>query len=93
MHYTLNIELIPIVIHQLTVKFFAHCPSHPNPLVQQIGNCTVADFTNIQEIYTRIIYFYNWLSESRSVFFYFNNFSLPLFTLIYIHFCFICVIV
>ena len=26
-------------------QIFAQCPSHPNPLVQQIGNCTPADLT------------------------------------------------
>jgi hypothetical protein len=34
-------------IHRLADKFFAHCPSHPNPLVKQIGNCTLADLTNL----------------------------------------------
>jgi hypothetical protein len=29
---TLNIEPIPIIIHRLKAKFFAHSPSHPNPL-------------------------------------------------------------
>jgi hypothetical protein len=33
--------------HGLTVKFFAHCHSHPKTLVQQIGNYTLAEFTNM----------------------------------------------
>ena len=47
---TLNIEPTCVITNQLTTKFFAHCPSHPNPLVQQIGNYTLADLTNVQEI-------------------------------------------
>jgi hypothetical protein len=42
LHDTLNIETIRIIIHRLPAKFVAHCPSHPKPLVQQIGNYTVA---------------------------------------------------
>ena len=30
-----------------SIKFFAHCPSHPNLLVQKIGNYTLADRTNL----------------------------------------------
>jgi hypothetical protein len=41
MHNSRNIQPIPVIIHRLTDKFFAHCPSHPNPLVQQIGNYTL----------------------------------------------------
>jgi hypothetical protein len=37
LHDTKNIEPIPIIIHRLTTKFFAHCPSHPNLFVQQSG--------------------------------------------------------
>ena len=31
LHDTLNNEPITVIIHRLTVKFFGHCPSHPNP--------------------------------------------------------------
>jgi len=34
----------------LQSNFFAHCPSHPNPLVQQIGN-TLADLTTLYNKY------------------------------------------
>jgi len=47
LHYTLNTYPIPLIIHRLTAKFFAHCPSHPNPLVQQTGNYTLGDLTNV----------------------------------------------
>jgi hypothetical protein len=30
LHYTLNTETIRVIIHRLTAKFFAHCPSYPN---------------------------------------------------------------
>ena len=43
LHGTLNIAPIPVMIHRLTAKFFAHGPFQPNPLVQQIGNYTLAD--------------------------------------------------
>ena len=42
LHYTLNSEPIPVIIHRLTAILFAHCPSHPNPPVQQIKNYTLA---------------------------------------------------
>jgi uncharacterized protein YbaR (Trm112 family) len=51
LHNTLNIEPIPVIIHRLTDKFFAHCPSHHNPLVQQIGNYTLVDLTNLYKKY------------------------------------------
>ena len=44
-------EPISDIIHRLTAKFFAHCPSHPNPLVQQTGNYTLPDLTNIYRKY------------------------------------------
>ena len=95
LHNTLNVKPILIIIHRLTVKFFAHCPSHPNPLVQQMRNCTVANLTNVQEIYTSRTEAYTSIISlpKVAVFFFLKNFSLPLFTLIYIHFCFTCVIV
>jgi hypothetical protein len=31
LHKTLNNEPIQDFIHQLTAKFFAHCPYNPNP--------------------------------------------------------------
>jgi hypothetical protein len=49
LHYTVNIEPIHVIIHRLTAKIFPHCPSHPNPLVQQTGNYTLADLTNMQK--------------------------------------------
>jgi len=51
LHNSLNIEPIPVIIHRLTDKFFAHCPAHPNPLVQHIGNYTLADLTNLFKKY------------------------------------------
>jgi len=49
LHNTLNIEPIPAVIHRLNGKCVAHCPLHPSPLVQQIGNYTLAHLTNLYE--------------------------------------------
>jgi len=34
-------------------KFFAHCPSHSNPTVQQIGNYTLANLTIMYMKYTK----------------------------------------
>jgi hypothetical protein len=51
LHNTLNIEPIRDFIHRLTAKFFAHWPSHPNPLVLQIGNYTLANLTNLYKKY------------------------------------------
>ena len=48
---TLNTEPIPVIIHQLTVKFFAHCLSNPKLLVQQINNYTLANQTTIYKKY------------------------------------------
>ena len=48
---TLHIEPIRVIFHQLKAKFFAHCPSQPNPLVQQIGNYTLVDLTNMYRKY------------------------------------------
>jgi hypothetical protein len=47
----LNIQPIPFPIHRLTDKFITHCPSHSKPLVQQIGNYTLADLTNLYRKY------------------------------------------
>jgi len=44
---TARIQPIRVLIHRLTDKYFAHCPSHPTPLVQQIGNYTLADLTKL----------------------------------------------
>jgi hypothetical protein len=49
-HNTVNNEPIRD-IHRLTAKFFAHCPSHANPLVKQTGNCTLAELTNMYRKY------------------------------------------
>jgi hypothetical protein len=62
LHNFLNIHPIPILIHRLTAKFFAHRPSYPKPLVQQIGNYTAADRTNLYKTYQhkpRSIYCFN----------------------------------
>jgi hypothetical protein len=48
---SLKIEPIPFLIHRLTDKFFAHCPSHPKPPVQQVRNYTLADRTNLYRKY------------------------------------------
>jgi hypothetical protein len=48
---TARIQPIRVLIHHLTDKFFAHCPSHPNPLVQQTGNYTLADLTKVYKKY------------------------------------------
>jgi hypothetical protein len=47
LHDSLNIESLRDFIHHLTAK----CPFHPNPLVQQIGNYTLADLNSIYKIY------------------------------------------
>jgi len=46
LHNALDIQPIPVLIHRLTDKFFAHCHLDPNPLVQQIGNYTLAELTD-----------------------------------------------
>jgi hypothetical protein len=38
-------------IHRFTAKFFAHCPFHPNNLVQQIGNYTLVDLNSMYKKY------------------------------------------
>jgi hypothetical protein len=50
-YMSLTIYSIGVLIHRLTDKFFSHCPLHPNPLVQQIGNYTLADLTNFYKTY------------------------------------------
>ena len=50
LHDTLNNEPIPVIIHQLKAKFFSHCTSNPNPLVQQI---TIYTLTNLTTIYKK----------------------------------------
>jgi hypothetical protein len=51
LHYTANIEPICFIIYPLKARIFPHCPSHPNPLVQQMGNYTLADLTNVYRNY------------------------------------------
>jgi hypothetical protein len=46
LHDALNITLICDFIYHLTDKFFCCCPAHPNPLVRDIGNYTLADLLN-----------------------------------------------
>jgi len=36
---------------RLTEQFFAHFPLHPSPPVQQIGNHTLVDLTNLYKTY------------------------------------------
>jgi hypothetical protein len=43
LHTALNLEPIRDFIFRLTEKFFLNCPTHPNPLVREIGNYSVAD--------------------------------------------------
>ena len=43
LHTALHLEPIRDVILKLTEKFFFSCPSHPNPLVREIGNYSLAD--------------------------------------------------
>jgi len=45
LHDTVKLEPIPIIIYRITAKLFAHCLSHPNPLVQKIANYILADLT------------------------------------------------
>jgi hypothetical protein len=48
---TPNIEPISVIIHRHTTKFFAHFHSHPNPLVRQTGNYTLAYLTDMYRKY------------------------------------------
>jgi len=43
LHTSLNIPHILNFIYHLTDKFFSRCPLHPNPLINSIGNYTLAD--------------------------------------------------
>jgi len=43
LHTSLNIPTILNFIHHLTDIFFIRCLLHPNPLIQSIGNYTLAD--------------------------------------------------
>ena len=43
LHTALNLEPIHEFIYHLTDKFFCSCPTHPNPLVREIGNYTLPD--------------------------------------------------
>ena len=43
LHTSLNIPPILNFIHHLTDIFFSRCLLHPNPLIQSIGNYTLAD--------------------------------------------------
>jgi hypothetical protein len=51
LHDSLNIESLRDFIQHLTAKFFTKCPFHPNPLVQQIGNYTLANLNSGYKIY------------------------------------------
>ena len=65
LHNPPNIDPIPVLIHPLNEKFFSRCLSDPNPLVQQIGNYTLADATNVYRKYkhkrTKRIYIYIYI--------------------------------
>jgi len=72
LHDTVNIELISVMIQHITPKCFAHCPSDPNPLLQQIGNYAIADLTIMYKKYRykRLNTFCcNWLANGPCVFF------------------------
>jgi len=43
LHTALNLEPIREFIYRLTDKIFCSCPTHPNPLVREIGNYTLPD--------------------------------------------------
>ena len=43
LHTALNLEPIRDFIFRLTEKCFLNCPTHPNPLVREIGNYSVTD--------------------------------------------------
>jgi hypothetical protein len=91
LHNSLNVEPIPVLIHRITDKYFVHCPSHPNPLVQQLGNYTLANMTNLckkhKHKHTKHILLL--LAYRRSqCFFLVHNFSLSLFAPIFIYILF-----
>ena len=91
LHNSLNTQPIPVLVHGLNDKFFAHCPSHPNPLVQQTGKYilqpTGLNYTKNININVLSIYCFNQLIGSRSGFSV-HNFSLPLFAPIFIYILF-----
>jgi len=81
-HDTFSIKTTPVIIHRLTAKFFAHCPSHPNPLVNQIGNYTLGNLINMYNKYKHILQ-HSVVISSPIV----AEFFLYIFTaVIYIHF-------
>jgi hypothetical protein len=51
LHDILNIEPVRFIIHRLAAKCFARSPSHPNHLVLQIGNYTLADRSAVYKKY------------------------------------------
>jgi hypothetical protein len=87
---SLNIEPIPVPIHHLTDKYFTHCPLHPDPLVRQIGNYTLADLTNLYNKYkrNRTIAYTALISLPDVGDFFVHNFSLPLFAPIFTYLLF-----
>ena len=87
LHGTVNIELISVMIHHITPKCFAHCPSHPNPQLQQIENYAIADLIIMYRKYRHkwlSTFCCNWLADSPCVFF---RLSLFLFIFTFIYFC------
>lgn len=48
-HKTLVLKMVS----SIPQIYFAHCPTHPNPLVQQIGKYTLAYVTNMYRKYKR----------------------------------------
>jgi len=72
-HYTLNIKSISFIIHRFTANVFAHCPSHFNHTVQQTGNYTLDDLTNMYMKYKhkrpKHILLYLAYSKSQCFFF------------------------
>lgn len=51
LHQELKILPIDEYILNLTSTFFAKCPTHPNPLIQQIGHYTLDDLTREYKSY------------------------------------------
>jgi len=86
LHYPLNTEPKTVIIHRLTAQFFAHCPSHPNPLVQNTGNYTPADLTDTYMKYKhKHNYAYSAIISLSDVTVFLWNISCPVFTFVCIY--------
>jgi hypothetical protein len=51
LHDSLHIESLKDFIQHLSAKFYTKCPFHPNPLVQQTRNYTLAALNSAYKIY------------------------------------------